>query len=67
MQVLWRTIVEVDRLLDARPASNDLVLKSAHALAQLANSYASLTRATDLEARVKRLEEERHLKLWQHS
>ena len=60
--VLWRMIVEVEDLLDARPPSNDLVLKSAHALAQLAGSYTRLCEVSDHEARIQALEsqEERH-------
>jgi hypothetical protein len=41
-EVLWRTTIEVEALLDTRPPSNALVLKSAHALAQLAGSYTKL-------------------------
>ena len=55
-RVMWRTIVEVEALLDARPPSNDLVLKSAHALAQLAGSYTRLVETTDLETRLQALE-----------
>jgi hypothetical protein len=55
-RVLWRTIMEVETLLDARPPSNDLVLKSAHALAQLAGAYRAVTETADLEARIVALE-----------
>jgi hypothetical protein len=55
-RVLWRTIVEVESLLDTRPPSNDLVLKSAHALAQLAGSYTRLVETADIEARLAKLE-----------
>jgi hypothetical protein len=54
--VLWRTILEVEALLDARPPSNELVIKSAHALAQLAGSYTKLVETADLEARLQALE-----------
>jgi hypothetical protein len=54
--VLWRTILEVEALLDARPPSNELVIKSAHALAQLAGSYTRLVETADLEARLQALE-----------
>jgi hypothetical protein len=43
-------------LLDARPPSNELVIKSAHALAQLAGSYTKLVETADLEARLQALE-----------
>jgi hypothetical protein len=55
-RVLWRTIVEVESLLDTRPPSNDLVLKSAHALAQLAGAYTKLVETADLETRLATLE-----------
>jgi hypothetical protein len=54
--VLWRTILEVEALLDARPPSNELVIKSAHALAQLAGSYTKLVETADLETRLAALE-----------
>jgi hypothetical protein len=54
--VLWQTIIEVEALLDTRPPSNDLVLKSAHALAQLASAYTKLVETADLEARLAKLE-----------
>jgi hypothetical protein len=55
-RVLWRTIMEVETLLDTRPPANDLVLKSAHALAQLAGAYRAVTETADLEARIVALE-----------
>jgi hypothetical protein len=55
-RVLWRTIVEVESLLDTRPPSHELVLKSAHALAQLAGAYRAVTETADLEARIEALE-----------
>jgi ATP:corrinoid adenosyltransferase len=54
--VLWRTILEVEALLDARPPATELVIKSAHALAQLAGSYTRLVETADLEARLQALE-----------
>jgi hypothetical protein len=54
--VLWRTILEVEALLDARPPATEVVLKSAHALAQLAGAYTKLTETTELEARIAALE-----------
>ena len=55
--VVWRTILEVEALLDARPAANDLVLKSAHALAQLAGAYRGILEVTDLDKRLTVIEE----------
>jgi hypothetical protein len=55
--VLWQTIIEVEALLDTRPPSNDLVLRSAHALAQLAGSYTRLVETVDLEQRIQALEQ----------
>jgi hypothetical protein len=54
--VLWQTILEVEGLLDTRPPSNDLVLRSAHALAQLAGTYTRLVETADLEKRLAALE-----------
>jgi hypothetical protein len=54
--VLWQTIIEVEALLDTRPPSNDLVLKSAHALAHLAGSYSRLVETADLEQCLAKLE-----------
>jgi hypothetical protein len=54
---LWRTILEVESLLDVRPPATDVVLKSAHALAQLAGAYTRLVETADLEARLSALEQ----------
>ena len=56
-RVLWRTILEVEDLLDALERPPDLVLKSAHALAQLAGAYTKLVETADLEQRLAKLEE----------
>jgi hypothetical protein len=55
-RVLWDTILEVEALLDTRPPSNELVLRSAHALAQLAGTYTKLVETADLEERLAKLE-----------
>jgi hypothetical protein len=54
--VLWRTIIEVEALLDTRPPSTEIVLKSGHALAQLAGAYTRLVETADLETRLATLE-----------
>jgi hypothetical protein len=54
--VLWRTIREVEDLLDVRPCSTETVLKSAHALAQLAGAYRGVLEVVDIEARLAKLE-----------
>jgi hypothetical protein len=54
--VLWQTILEVESLLDSRPPSHELVLRSAHALAQLAGTYTRLVETADLEKRLAALE-----------
>ncbi len=59
-RTIWRAIKEVEGLLDARPPSNDLVLKSAHALAQLAGAYRSVTETVSIEERLTALEEAMH-------
>jgi hypothetical protein len=51
-RVLWATIIEVEALLDARPPSHDLVLRSANTLAQLAGAY---TRLIDVSVVLPRL------------
>jgi hypothetical protein len=56
-QILWATVLEVERLLDTRPPSNELVLRSAHALAQLAGAYRSVTETVSIEERLTALEE----------
>jgi hypothetical protein len=56
-QILWATVLEVERLLDTRPPSNELILRSAHALAQLAGSYTRVVDACDIVARLEALEE----------
>jgi hypothetical protein len=55
-RVLWRTVIEVEALLDARPVSSELTLKAAHGLAQLANAYKSVSEVADLEPRLRALE-----------
>jgi hypothetical protein len=55
-RVLWQMILEVESLLATRPPSSELVLKSAHALAQLAGAYRAVTETADLEARIVALE-----------
>jgi hypothetical protein len=47
--VLWQTIVEMETLLDTRPPSMEVILKSAHALSQLAAAYTRLVETADLE------------------
>jgi hypothetical protein len=58
-RVLWRTILEVEALLDARPPSSELVLKSAHALAQLAGAYRGVLQVSDIADRLTALEQQR--------
>jgi hypothetical protein len=55
-RVLWETILAVEELLDVRPRSTDVVLKSAHALAQLSTAYTKLVETADLEDRLTKLE-----------
>ena len=56
-RILWTTILEVEGLLDTRPPSNDLILRSAHALSQLAVSYTKIVDACDIVTRVEALAE----------
>jgi hypothetical protein len=55
-RVLWRTVLEVEALLDVRPPSTDLVLRAAHALAQLAGAYKGVAEMEDIEQRLSALE-----------
>ena len=54
--VLWRTIIEVGALLDTRPPSNEVILKSAPALVQLVGAYRGILEVTDLDKRLTALE-----------
>jgi hypothetical protein len=55
-RVFWDTILEVEALLDVRPPSTEVVLKSAHALSQLAGAYKGIVEVVDLEQRLFALE-----------
>jgi hypothetical protein len=55
-RVLWEVILEVEALLDESQRSTEVVLKSAHALAQLAGTYTKLVETADLEKRLAALE-----------
>jgi hypothetical protein len=55
-RVLWEVILEVEALLDEPQRSTEVVLKSAHALAQLAGAYTKLVETADLEQRLAKLE-----------
>jgi hypothetical protein len=55
-RVLWRAIREVEELLDVRPCSTDVILKAAHALAQLAGAYRGVLEVGEIEARLEHLE-----------
>ena len=65
-RVLWQTIVEIEALIESPLVDDDgeenvrahqgLVLKGAHALAQLSGSYIRLIEGSDLERRITALE-----------
>jgi hypothetical protein len=65
-RVLWQTIVEVEALIESPLVDDDgdedprarhaLVLKAAHALAQLSGAYTRLIEGGDLEQRITALE-----------
>ena len=59
-RVLWRTVIEVEGLLDTRPPSNELVLRAAHALAQVASTYAKIHYDTEIDRRLTALEAADH-------
>jgi hypothetical protein len=54
--VLWQTILDTKALTDGSDAAPEMVLKVAHALAQLAGPYRQLLETSDLEARLAALE-----------
>jgi hypothetical protein len=55
-RVMWHTICEVEDLLDARPPDSNLVLRAAHALAQLGSAYKGILEI-DIQARLLALEQ----------
>jgi hypothetical protein len=55
-RVLWRTVLEVEALLDTRPPSTEVVLRCAHALAQLAGAYKGILEI-DVQDRLLALEQ----------
>lgn len=55
-RVLWRTVVEVEGLLDDEDCPPDRVLRAAHAMAQVAGAYKTVVEAASLEARIMALE-----------
>ena len=55
-RVIWHTIGEVEDLLDARPPDTNLVLRAAHALAQLGSTYKGILEV-DVQARLLALEQ----------
>ena len=69
-RVLWSVIVEVEALMEAPLGDDDgeadsrahhaLVLKGAHALAQLSGAYTRVVEGGDLEARLVALEQAIH-------
>jgi hypothetical protein len=59
-RVVWGVILEIEALLDAQPVSPELILRSGHALAQLATAYTKLVESSELEQRIKALEEQAH-------
>jgi hypothetical protein len=54
--VLWRTILEIEALLNEDECPADRVLKSAHALAQLAGAYKGVIEVASIEQRLEALE-----------
>jgi hypothetical protein len=54
--VLWQTILDTKALTDGPDPAPEMVLKVAHALAQLAGPYRQLLETSDLEARLTALE-----------
>jgi hypothetical protein len=54
--VLWQTILDTKALTDGPEPAPEMVLKVAHALAQLAGPYRQLLETSDLETRLTALE-----------
>jgi hypothetical protein len=59
-RILWQAILDTKGLTDGE-ASADLVLKTSHALAQLAGAYQKVLFTTDIEARLTALEQRQAL------
>jgi hypothetical protein len=55
-RVLWEVILELEALLDEPQRSTEVVLKSAHALAQLAAAYTKFVETSELEECLAELE-----------
>ena len=55
-RVLWTAIVECEALLDVRPCATDVVLRSAHVLAQLSTAYRGVVEIVSIEECVTKLE-----------
>jgi hypothetical protein len=54
--VLWRTVLEIEALLNEDECPADRVLKASHALAQLAGAYRAVMETASLEQRIQALE-----------
>jgi hypothetical protein len=54
--VLWRTVLEVEALLNEEDCPPERVLRCAHALAQLSGAYRSVTEVVAIEQRIRALE-----------
>jgi hypothetical protein len=61
--VLWRTVLEVEAMLNDAECPPERVLRAGHCLAQLANSYRAVIEMASIEQRLAALERaaaERH-------
>jgi hypothetical protein len=54
--VLWRTVLEIEAMLNEDDCPPDRVLRCAHALSQLSSAYKSVIDGVDIEQRIRVLE-----------
>jgi hypothetical protein len=57
---VWQAVIEADALLTKPRASISTKLRAIHALTQVAMAYQRIVQGTELEERVRRLEEAIH-------
>jgi hypothetical protein len=63
---LWFAILHCERVLDSPASRAELRLRAAHALSQLATTYINLTKTTDFEERIARVEQAVHERRHRH-
>jgi hypothetical protein len=54
--VLWRTILEIEAMLNEDDCPPDRVLRAGHCLAQMASAYKAVVETVSLEEKIRALE-----------